>query len=136
MEKSTKTEREWREQLTPEQYHVIRQKGTEPPFTGEYYLLKDRGTYRCAACGQKLFDSDAKYESGSGWPSFWAAVDEGAIDTHRDLSHGMVRTEIRCSQCGGHLGHVFEDGPRPTGLRYCVNSVSLQFDPDQEQTEE
>jgi len=136
MEKSTKSEREWREQLTPEQYHVIRQKGTEPPFTGEYVLSKDRGTYRCAACGQKLFDSDTKYESGSGWPSFWAAVDEGAIDTHRDLSHGMVRTEIRCSRCGGHLGHVFEDGPRPTGLRYCVNSVSLQFDPDPEQTEE
>lgn len=135
MAKSTKSDREWREQLTPEQYHVIRQKGTERPFTGEYYLFKDQGTYRCAACGQELFDSDAKYESGSGWPSFWAPVDEDAIDTQRDVSHGMVRTEILCSKCGGHLGHVFEDGPQPTGLRYCVNSVSLQFEPDPEADE-
>lgn len=130
MDKITRSDREWREQLTPEQYRVLRKKGTERPFTGEYYLLKDRGTYRCAACGQELFDSDAKYESGSGWPSFWAPVDEDAIDTQRDLSHGMIRTEALCSRCGGHLGHVFEDGPQPTGLRYCINSVSLEFDPD------
>lgn len=136
MEKGTKSDREWREQLTPEQYHVIRQKGTERPFTGEFYLFKGKGTYRCAACGQELFDSDTKFESGCGWPSFWAPVDEETIETHRDLSHGMIRTEILCSKCGGHLGHVFEDGPQPTGLRYCVNSVSLQFDPDQEQEEE
>ncbi len=130
MEKITKNDREWREQLTPEQYRVLRKKGTERPFTGEYYHFKGQGIYRCAACGQKLFDSDTKYESGSGWPSFWAPVSEDAIDIQRDLSHGMIRTEALCSRCGGHLGHVFEDGPQPTGMRYCINSVSLEFDLD------
>ena len=130
--KINKTDEEWRQELTPEQYRVMRQKGTERPFSGELYYVKDRGTYRCAGCGSELFRSETKYESGSGWPSFWAPASEEKIQTERDSSHGMVRTEVLCNTCGAHLGHVFEDGPRPTGLRYCINSVSLQFDAEAE----
>ena len=123
----TKSEDEWREQLTPEQYDVCRKKGTERAFTGEYYDCKDDGIYRCVCCGSELFDSDTKYDSGSGWPSFYEPVSKDAITEHPDNSLGMRRTEITCSNCGGHLGHVFPDGPKPTGLRYCVNSISMDF---------
>ncbi|MBM5816315.1 MAG: peptide-methionine (R)-S-oxide reductase MsrB [Cyanobacteria bacterium K_Offshore_surface_m2_239] len=122
-------EAEWRERLTPEQYRVTRQGGTERAFTGTYWDHKGQGTYRCVCCGADLFRSDAKFDSGTGWPSFWQGVDEQAITTHSDTTHGMVRVEIRCAGCGSHLGHVFPDGPAPTGLRYCVNSASLEFDP-------
>jgi len=115
------------EHLSPEQYRILRQKGTEAPFSGEYYKHKEDGTYLCAACGEKLFSSETKYDSGSGWPSFYAPVDGGAVHEEEDLSHGMRRIEVQCSNCGGHLGHVFPDGPRPTGLRYCINSASLEF---------
>lgn len=119
-------EEEWKKKLTPEQYHILREKGTERAFTGKYYREHGSGVYRCAGCGAELFDSDTKFESGSGWPSFSNAR-EGAIESHVDTSHGMTRTEIVCAACGGHLGHVFEDGPAPTGLRYCVNSASLEL---------
>jgi peptide-methionine (R)-S-oxide reductase len=122
-----KSDAEWRASLTPEQYHVTRQKGTEPPFTGKYYHFKEKGKFTCVCCGAELFDSNSKYDSGSGWPSFYQPADSNAIDEHVDRTHGMVRTEITCSRCGAHLGHVFEDGPAPTGLRYCVNSASLDF---------
>ena len=129
MSRVEKTDAEWRAQLTPEQYLVLREGATEPPFTGPYESTDDPGVYRCAGCGTELFRSDAKYHSGSGWPSFFEAVADGAIATREDRSHGMARVEALCATCGGHLGHVFPDGPEPTGLRYCVNSAALWFDP-------
>jgi peptide-methionine (R)-S-oxide reductase len=129
MPKIEKSDAQWRQELSPEQFHVLRQKGTERAFTGAYEKYKGEGVFKCAGCGQVLFDAATKYESGSGWPSFYQPAQAGAIDEHRDVSHGMVRTEVTCSNCGGHLGHVFPDGPRPTGLRYCINSLSLKLDP-------
>ncbi len=129
-EKISRSEGEWQKQLTPNQYYVTRQKGTEPPFTGEYEATKSAGTYKCVCCGQPLFRSETKFDSGCGWPSFTAPLEGTAVDEAPDTSHGMSRTEVKCSRCDAHLGHVFEDGPDPTGLRYCINSVSLNLDKD------
>jgi peptide-methionine (R)-S-oxide reductase len=126
--KVTKTEEEWRAQLTAEQFEISRKKGTERAFSGEYNECKDDGVYRCIGCGQELFSSQTKYSSGSGWPSFYAPSDDEHIKTETDGSHGMSRTEVLCSACDGHLGHVFPDGPQPTGLRYCINSASIKLD--------
>jgi len=128
-EKIKKSEADWKAELTPEQYRVTRQKGTEAAFSGEYYETKTAGTYKCVACGQELFSSDTKYESGSGWPSFWQPIAEGSVETIADNSHGMLRTEVVCSKCDSHLGHVFPDGPKPTGQRFCMNSAALQLEP-------
>ncbi|GAB4575888.1 MAG: peptide-methionine (R)-S-oxide reductase MsrB [Anaerolineae bacterium] len=130
-DKIHKTEEEWRQELTPEQYRILRQKGTEHAFTGEYVNTKADGTYVCAGCGQPLFHSSTKYNSGSGWPSFWDVITEGNVELHTDTSYGMIRTEVTCSRCGGHLGHLFDDGPRETtGLRYCINSAALKLKAD------
>ena len=129
-EKVRKSESDWKKQLTANQYYVTRQKGTEPPFTGEYESTETPGTYKCVCCGQPLFRSETKFHSGCGWPSFTAPLEGEAVDEHNDTSHGMIRTEVTCSRCDAHLGHVFDDGPGPTGLRYCINSVSLTLDKD------
>lgn len=132
MSDKTTTDAEWRERLTPEQYRILRKAGTEPPFSGALNMEKRDGEYHCAACGQLLFTSDTKFDSGSGWPSFTDAAEEGAIEQHEDNSLGMRRVEILCSSCGSHLGHVFPDGPGPGGMRYCVNSASLDFEPQEQ----
>lgn len=129
-DKIKKTDAEWRAELSPEEYSVLREAGTERAFTGEYYKTKTQGTYLCRACGQELFTSETKYESGSGWPSFYQPVKPDVVAEVKDNAYGMVRTEVRCSRCDSHLGHVFEDGPDPTGLRYCMNSVSLKLKPE------
>ena len=128
MTKVVKTESEWRQELDPEQYRILREKGTEAPFSGEYDHVFESGTYHCVGCGAELFASDAKYDSGCGWPAFYAPADDDAIEEETDASHGMVRTEVMCASCGGHLGHVFPDGPHPTGVRYCINSASLKLE--------
>ncbi|RKF22712.1 peptide-methionine (R)-S-oxide reductase [Altericroceibacterium spongiae] len=131
-DKLSLSQEEWRERLDPQQFHVLREGGTERAFTGKYESNKAAGEYVCAGCGQPLFESDDKYDSGSGWPSFVRPAQNGAVEEKRDFSHGMMRTEVRCARCAGHLGHVFPDGPAPTGLRYCINSASLDFQPEDE----
>lgn len=127
IERINKSDAEWKKLLTPEQYHILRERGTERPFTGKFYNHQAKGIYTCAACGLALFSSATKFDSGTGWPSFFAPISPQVIEELTDLSHGMVRTEVRCARCGGHLGHLFEDGPKPTGLRYCINSGALIF---------
>ena len=128
MEKLHKSDEEWRRLLTPEQYRILREKGTERPFTGQYAETSEPGVYLCAACGLELFASETKFNAGCGWPSFYVPLQAENIEEHEDRSHGMIRTEVTCARCGGHLGHVFPDGPRPSGLRYCINSASLRLD--------
>jgi peptide-methionine (R)-S-oxide reductase len=130
-EKVEKTDQEWKAELTPEQYRVLRERGTERAFTGRYHATKEPGTYRCAGCGAELFSAEAKYESGTGWPSFWEPAKDGAVETERERSLLGARTEVHCASCGGHLGHVFPDGPHPTGLRFCINSCALDLEPDE-----
>ncbi len=127
MQKLTKSDEQWKEELTKEQYDVLRYRATEAPFSGAYWNTKDKGMYLCAGCGQELFSSDTKFDSGTGWPSFWQPITQDIVESHEDTRHGMTRTEIRCSRCGGHLGHVFDDGPNPTGQRYCINSAALKL---------
>lgn len=133
--KYEKTDAEWQKQLTPEQYQVARMKGTERPFSGKYYNHKAKGIYKCICCGTELFDSVKKYDSGSGWPSFWDTVNSKDIEEKRDTSHFMIRIEVMCGNCGAHLGHKFEDGPEPTGLRYCINSASLDFSAEENEAD-
>ena len=133
MKDTPRTEAEWRNKLTPEQYQVLRKSGTERAFTGEYWDSKTAGTYRCAGCGEELFSSDTKYESRSGWPSFYAPLNPEMIEEESDKAFGMVRTEVKCANCGGHLGHLFDDGPNPTGLRYCINSAALDLDANEDE---
>ena len=128
--KIDKTDAEWREELSPEQYEVLRRQGTERPFTGKYWNVKEDGMYHCAGCGAALFSSDTKFESGTGWPSFYEPALAENVDVRTDTSHGMIRTEVRCANCGGHLGHVFDDGPNPTGMRFCINSCALDLQQD------
>jgi peptide-methionine (R)-S-oxide reductase len=129
-QEGNRSDAEWKKILSPDQYEVLRRKGTERAFTGRYYNSKEKGVYRCAGCGNPLFDSETKFDSGTGWPSYYEPISEDAVETEEDRSHGMIRTEVLCARCGGHLGHVFPDGPEPTGRRYCINSLSLEFEPE------